>query len=234
MLVTLLSVWEHFAVGEKSGEQQFARLALRCLSVIATSAGCERLFPQMGITHTKHRNRLTLPSARKIVQLKMDVRARHARDGLIRSRPKRRCGRAESEQAPGDESETESDDEPEEEMNAQQVIQGLVEDVAADEDLADGGEGGDARGDENMDVEHDNQGSSERTDGQILPRIVFRWTRELTLARLFDYESLDSNPAWRRAKSTWAGGVANLESEMHHYGLDDIFEQQDVEMSDDA
>lgn len=230
----LLRVWEHFAVGEKSGEQQFARLALRCLSVVATSAGCERLFSQMGITHTKLRNRLTLSSARKIVQLKMDVRARHARDGLIRSRPKRRSGRAESAPAPGDESEAESDEEAEEEVNAQQVIQGLMEDVAADEDIVDEGESSTADGDKDMDVEQADRGSSERTDGRVLPRIVFRWTRELTLARLFDYKSLNSSQGWRRAKSVWAGGVANLESEMHHYGLNDIFEQQDVEMSDGA
>ncbi|KAF8596432.1 hypothetical protein BDV93DRAFT_563314 [Ceratobasidium sp. AG-I] len=233
VLVTLLRIWEHFAAGEKSGEQQFARLALRCVSVVATSAGCERLFSQMGITHTKLRNRLTLSSARKIVQLKMDVRAWQVRKGLVRARPKRRRNPAESLQAEGDDSRSESDEEPEEEADVQQVIRGLTEDVAADKDVADECQGDNVGGDKDIDegIEQDNQDSSECAERQALPRIVFRWTRELTLAQLFDYAALSGDhQAWSQVRSAWAGGITNLESEMKRYGLDDIFEQQDVVM----
>lgn len=234
--VTLARIWANLAVGERSGEQQFARLGHLCVSVFPTSAGCERLFSQMGITHTKLRNRLSLPSSRKIVQLKMDVRVRQAREGLIQSRPKRRqfCSKS-----PGDsenEPESDSDDEIDGEVDTHRVIQELMDDVEADEDVVDEAQGGDAGGDNSaMDVGMDsgNQRLGEHVGRQRLPRIVFRWTRELTLARLFDYKSIsDNHPGWRRARRAWAGGVANLESEMHQYGLDNIFEEQDMVMSD--
>ncbi|KAG9082983.1 hypothetical protein FRC06_004746 [Ceratobasidium sp. 370] len=57
-----------------------------------------------------------------------------------------------------------------------------------------------------------------------------RWTKELTLAQMFDYGAAARNEgSWRKAGKLWAGGVSNLESEMKGYGLEDIFEAMDLD-----
>ncbi|KAG8698408.1 hypothetical protein FRC09_007246 [Ceratobasidium sp. 395] len=216
--VTLLQVWANLAAGPQSGEQQFAKLAHRLISIVPTSAGCERLFSNMGITHTKLRNRLSTDAARKIVQLKMDLRLAQARDGLVSPRAPRRQIRGPNTAAGPAELEVdeEEDDEQEEEADIAAVIADLINDVDADEDIADEAEDTENQGSE---------GARSQSDERALPRIVFRWTRELTLASLFDYESLSGEKsAWKQARNTWSGGSTNLNAEMAGYGLNDAFE----------
>ena len=42
----------------KKDAPELSQLALRLMGIAVNSAGCERLFSQMGLTHTKVRNRL--------------------------------------------------------------------------------------------------------------------------------------------------------------------------------
>jgi hypothetical protein len=82
-------------------------------------------------------------------------------------------------------------------------------DVDADEDVEEEGE--EIDGDEEMQSgEADDGATHGRSSNRTLPRIVFRWTRELTLARTFDYLSVSGNErSWGRARSVWVGGIAN-------------------------
>lgn len=233
------------AAGKQEAYQQLAMLAQLILSIVPTSAGCERLFSQMGIVHTKLRNRLTTSSARKIVQLKMDVRSRHQREGLITPRTKRAYGRDMTSEDEEEKGELDMEDGAETTQDICTVIGDLMADATADEDV---GETGDERSDEGegMDCdegcnEESNEGSSEErplgrrhaVDGRVLPRVVFRWTRELTLARFFDYSSGSADDkGWNKLRDVWVGGVSNLKAEMHRYGLDDVFDDVDAEMSD--
>lgn len=50
-----------------TGRNGVAKLAIRLLSIIANSAGCERTFSKFGIVHTKHRNRLSPQKVHKAV-----------------------------------------------------------------------------------------------------------------------------------------------------------------------
>ncbi|KAG9080203.1 hypothetical protein FRC06_006949 [Ceratobasidium sp. 370] len=106
-----------------------------------------------------------------------------------------------------------------------EVIQGLMEDVDADEDIDP-----EADEDEEMVSREDGEQGPERAKQQRLPRVVFRWTKELTLAQMFNYSAAARNKgSWHKAGKLWAGGVSNVESEMKEYGLEDIFEVMDLD-----
>ncbi|CAE6462900.1 unnamed protein product [Rhizoctonia solani] len=68
--VDIIKVWETLDDGSFSGRNWLVKLAIRILSVVANSAGCERLFSQMGRIHTKYRARLNLQRVRNTVVLK--------------------------------------------------------------------------------------------------------------------------------------------------------------------
>jgi hAT family C-terminal dimerisation region len=91
--VNLVRVWEgmdtQIPAGQKQGRNRLAKLAIHILSVVANSAGCERVFSEMGIVQTKHRSRLGLDKVRKTALIRMDIKRRHVAEGLIRPRSKR-------------------------------------------------------------------------------------------------------------------------------------------------
>ncbi|QRV73696.1 hAT family dimerization protein [Ceratobasidium sp. AG-Ba] len=72
-----------------TGRHQLAALARLILSIVANSAGCERLFSRMGIIHTKLRNRFDFERVHDIATLAMDIHAQHQAAGLARKRKKR-------------------------------------------------------------------------------------------------------------------------------------------------
>ena len=65
----------------KHEASQLSKLALRLMGVSVNAAGCERSFSQMGLTHTKLRNRLGWAKTTHIAQLRQE---------LHRNRPKRK------------------------------------------------------------------------------------------------------------------------------------------------
>ncbi len=54
----------------KQEASQLSELALRLMGVSVNAAGCERSFSQMGLTHTKLRNRLGWAKTTHIAQLR--------------------------------------------------------------------------------------------------------------------------------------------------------------------
>ncbi|DBB03189.1 TPA: hypothetical protein ACH3X1_013317 [Trebouxia sp. C0004] len=68
----------------KQEASQLSKLALRLMRVSVNAAGCERSFSQMGLIHTKLRNRLGWAKTTHIAQLKQE---------LHRDRPKRKRAR---------------------------------------------------------------------------------------------------------------------------------------------
>ena len=68
----------------KKDAPELCQLALRLMGIAVNSAGCERLFSQMGLTHTKVRNRLGHAKVTHIAQLRQE---------LHRNRPTRKKAR---------------------------------------------------------------------------------------------------------------------------------------------
>jgi hypothetical protein len=66
-----------------TGRNCLTKLAIRILSVIANSAGCERSFSIFGNIHTKRRNKLDTKTVHKTGILKTDITRRHAAAGLL-------------------------------------------------------------------------------------------------------------------------------------------------------
>ena len=57
----------------KSEAPQLCKLALRLMAMGVNAAGCERIFSQMGLTHTKLRNRLGYAKTTHIAQLRQEL-----------------------------------------------------------------------------------------------------------------------------------------------------------------
>ncbi|KAL6307742.1 ribonuclease H-like domain-containing protein [Sparassis latifolia] len=74
------------------GRNGVIRLAVRLLSIIANSAGCERAFSEFGIEHTKIRNRLGCQKTHGTATVKMDIHRSHVASGLASTRKKRKFG----------------------------------------------------------------------------------------------------------------------------------------------
>ena len=68
----------------KQEASSLSKLALHLMGVSVNAAGCERSFSQMGLTHTKLRNRLGWAKTTHIAQLRQELR---------RDRPKRKRAR---------------------------------------------------------------------------------------------------------------------------------------------
>lgn len=86
--VNLVSLWREHDTGLDNGPNGIVKLAMRILSIVANSAGTERLFSKFGIVHTKHRNRMHHEQTRKIVLVKSDVEERHGRPAQTRNKRK--------------------------------------------------------------------------------------------------------------------------------------------------
>lgn len=91
----MVDIWRHIDTDDlTSGRIWLVKLAIRVLSVIANSAGCERLFSAMGLIHTKTRNRLSLEKVRKAVYLKSTLQREQEILGWTRPRLKRKVDEA--------------------------------------------------------------------------------------------------------------------------------------------
>lgn len=95
----------------------------------------------MGIVHTKLRNRLTTSSAHKIVQVKMDLRARHECEGLVQPRVRRKYGpdltpvAVEQEATDEEDEDVDEGEDVEGDVDTNHVICGLIADADADSDV---------------------------------------------------------------------------------------------------
>lgn len=71
-----------------SGANSFVKLAILVLGIVPNSASTERVFSQMGITHTRLRNRLKAEKLDKTIKLKMDLKSRFRDDSTTRLKRK--------------------------------------------------------------------------------------------------------------------------------------------------
>jgi hypothetical protein len=100
--VNLLALWSAlpFPGTSNTGRHQLACLAKLLLSVVANSAGAERLFSRMGNIHTKRRNRLHYEKVHDIATVAMDLDAQHQATGISRKRTRRHFDEAAPQAAP--------------------------------------------------------------------------------------------------------------------------------------
>ncbi|KAG8741094.1 hypothetical protein FRC10_003306, partial [Ceratobasidium sp. 414] len=77
--VNLLALWSTlpYPGNTNTGRDQLACLAKLILSVVANSAGAERLFSRMGHIHSKRRNRLHHKKVHNIATVALDLEAQH-------------------------------------------------------------------------------------------------------------------------------------------------------------
>ncbi|KAG8752036.1 hypothetical protein FRC11_008738 [Ceratobasidium sp. 423] len=68
--VNIVDVWRRLDDDRYTGRNWLVKLAIRVLSIVSNSAGCERFISQMGYTQTKHRSRLDVERVRNTVVLK--------------------------------------------------------------------------------------------------------------------------------------------------------------------
>lgn len=90
--IDLVLIWSRLDSQVLDGRNGVVKLAIRLLSVIANSGGCERVFSEFGITHTKRRNKLSPELVHKTAVLKAEMRRAHAAAGLLKSRKARVFG----------------------------------------------------------------------------------------------------------------------------------------------
>lgn len=118
-------------------------LAIRILSVVANSAGCERLFSAMGLVHSNTRNRLDLERVCKSVYLRSVLQREQELLGWSRPRAKRRIDvvlQDDSSDAPNIEEVDQGayssppEDADAENANLEVNTQHLIDDAAADID----------------------------------------------------------------------------------------------------
>lgn len=87
-------IWSRLDTGEVSGQNSFVQLARRVHSITPSAAGAERVFSNMGMVHTKSRNRLKPTKVHKTVSVQADLRREEREsvddDDTARRPPKRK------------------------------------------------------------------------------------------------------------------------------------------------
>ena len=205
-----------------SGRHQLAHLAIHVLSIVANSAGCERLFSEMGNIHNKRHARLGHEKVFDTAIVRMELKRKHAAEGLTRARLKRQFGglpvldvdSTTHTQPQGDQHdetvEEIGEDAVEDDPAASDITAlaaRLLQDVVDDEDPPESEE------DElplPTNVQHSTQ----------LPRRVrlFFGTQEAILLRdLFNYEAPE--PEGQGLDVFMSGGLANLTKELEIFDL---------------
>ncbi|EUC57191.1 NUDIX domain protein, partial [Rhizoctonia solani AG-3 Rhs1AP] len=221
----MLEVWTGILPynAPNAGRHQLAYLATHILSIVANSAGCERLFSEMGNIHTKRRNRLAYNKVFDTAVVRMDLKRKHAAEGLTRSRLKRQFGPQKIEPAFSpvvSASQIDQNDEAAEEIadvdmmdedpgiDFRAVAAQLRQDVLDDEDPSD---------DEEL-PPADSITNPRSLEGLRPKRVrLFFGTRvAIELKELFDYETGDDKEGLGFFKQA---GLVNLEKELEIYNL---------------
>ncbi|CUA69542.1 hypothetical protein RSOLAG22IIIB_08550 [Rhizoctonia solani] len=92
--VDLIRVWSGLLLPDLGnfGRQQLVHLAINVLSIVANSAGCERLFSEMGYIQSQRRARLSNQKTFDTAVVRMESKRTHAAAGLTRARLRRQFG----------------------------------------------------------------------------------------------------------------------------------------------
>lgn len=105
--IDLRLIWSRLDRDVDYGRNALVKLAIRIFTVIANSAGCERVFSNFGNTHTKRRNKLNPKKVHNMAVVGMQIKREDRELGLIRTRKKRKF--EETEDAEGSLSATSKD-----------------------------------------------------------------------------------------------------------------------------
>jgi hypothetical protein len=173
------------------------KLAIRILSVIANSGGCERSFSDFGITHTKIRNKLSAEKVHKTSVVKMDLRRAHITAGLTTKRRKRKFGQ-DNESLQDESSDLNSPVHGEDGENVD--VRDLMNDLIRDS---------------NVDDRNDDPIPTVAVPSS-LPRSRTATQRRIPLASLFAFAESASTGC---LEFYWKGGLKNMEREVAAYDL---------------
>jgi hypothetical protein len=86
--VDLIKAWQGVST-TGSARNEIVEFAIRILSVVANSAGCERTFSDFGIIHSKRRSKLELENVRKTSTVRSEIKRAHLAAGHC-PRPRKR------------------------------------------------------------------------------------------------------------------------------------------------
>ncbi|KDQ48947.1 hypothetical protein JAAARDRAFT_187260 [Jaapia argillacea MUCL 33604] len=189
----LIQIWAPLnSDGTIVGRNGLVQLAIRILSIVANSAGIERIFSCKGIIQTARRTRLHSDKVHKTVVLKQDLHRRHSEAGLLKPRQKRKFGALDI---------SEPSDDEEDVANFRSIATVLINDATA----ADGDTDSDSD-----DNDHDDTPLPRRTARQPF----FREKDSFKLANLFDL----SDPARHEGPGLsfyWRGGIEKIAADMY-------------------
>jgi hypothetical protein len=221
--VDLVEVWHGIDNGKTSGRNSLVKFAIHMLSIVVNSAGCERVFSRFGITHTKHRSRLSLEKVQKTAIVKMDLQRSHVEAGLIHRRCKRKFGAAFEEDSTSptaasappstsasrdignaEEHEVEGDDDEEDVADFEGLAEKLIS--AAEADDKDNNES------ETTTPVPQNSSSTNSISGPNTSRKIL-----IPLKDLFIYPGDPAAPT--ELEFYWKGGIAKLEETLAAYEL---------------
>lgn len=211
--IDIVFIWRRLDSNTLSGRNCLVRLAIRILSVIANSGGCERAFSDFGITHTKLRNKLNAEKVHKTSVVKMDRRQSHSEAGLLRARRKRKFG-VDNEPSPTPTSLTPADFDSshEDSLNFDALADQLIHDAGAQADGAIDSE------DEQIEASESIQQTPHSLAVQVTPQPSSTSCRSqrsskskgIPLSSLFSF----SDPCTHsRLQFYWTTGLRNLERE---------------------
>lgn len=210
--IDLVSIWRGIDRSDDpicTGPNGVVKLARRLLSVIANSAGCERLFSQFGITHTKIRNRLSTQTVHKTAVVKMDIQQSHADAGLIRTRLKRKFGDDEPASSPTLSPSTDDNNDDDTEVDFRETHAELIADAVQSE----------ISESEISESETSSAGASPTATSSVeasLPGMSCLATRvSIRLDKLFRFPS--DSTADTPLEFYWKGGMRNLDQELARY-----------------
>lgn len=183
---------------------------MHIFTVVANSAGCERVFSNFGITHTKLRNKLNAEKVHKSSVVGMEIKRVQRDNGLARNQKKRKFGDEEStetEQIPSpDDCDTDS---TATDMEFRQYAEILIQQAQASQQI-------DAQ--EDIPAEPLPPSVSGPCPIQPQPRTASSSSAlrmgktQITLSNLFNYD-LDSTVG-EGLEFYWPGSIKNLEDDL--------------------
>lgn len=217
--VDVVVVWEGIDTEVASGRNLVTKMAILIQTVVANSAGCERLFSELGMVHTKKRCLLGLAKAEKSSRVRMMLKRQHLKEGLGPNPRKRRLIEDELDHSPSPgpqpphHSVHSSAASRESAVTSNVVDFGLVSHQLIEQSEEDAR---DEEEDEQDQSQHSRQqnasnASSSRTDTPQRTRTRIR------LEDLFRYPnsspSETSTAPWSGWEKFWKGGLARFEEE---------------------
>ncbi|KAF8956827.1 ribonuclease H-like domain-containing protein [Flammula alnicola] len=211
-------IWARVDSGVLEGRNGLVKLAIHIFTVVANSAGCERIFSSFGITHSKLRNKIDAKRVHKMTAVGMQMKREDRDLGLSRQRRKRKFGDEDGDDISLSTSSTGTEDGTEPgPTNFSDYAAGLIQQAVISD-------APDALGDTSPSIPTSSSSTS-------LPNEPPRQTRvpaktQIALAALFDFTIKPEDGL----EFYWPGSKKNLEDDLlaHERALADELENESV------